>query len=84
MSSQEYTYDNSSQLTAITYKLGGTTLGDLSYSYDAAGQRTTLGGSYATTGIPTAVASSTYNANNQLTAWAGASLTYDNNGKSDE
>jgi len=77
---QEYGYDNASQLTAITYKLGANTLGDLSYTSDGAGRRITLGGSYGRTGIPTAVASATYNANNQLTAWGGATLTYDNNG----
>src|SRR6266436_2199376 len=43
-------------------------------------QRTGVGGSYARTGTPLAAPSATYNVNNQLTQWKGASLTYDANG----
>jgi RHS repeat-associated protein len=75
-----YSYDNGSQLTAITYTNGGTTLGNLTYSYDLAGRRTSLGGSYAATGLPSAISTTAYNANNQLTTWGTASLTYDANG----
>src|SRR6266446_3118139 len=39
-----------------------------------------VGGSYARTGTPQAAPSATYNVNNQLTQWKGASLTYDANG----
>jgi RHS repeat-associated protein len=39
-----------------------------------------VGGSYARTGTPQAASSATYNVNNQLTQWKGASLTYDANG----
>jgi uncharacterized protein RhaS with RHS repeats len=39
-----------------------------------------FGGSYARTGTPLAAPSATYNVNNQLTQWKGASLTYDANG----
>lgn len=77
---QEYSYDNASQLAAIAYKLGTNTLGDLTYGYDGVGQRVSLSGSYARTGIPTAVASATHNANNEVTNWGGTALTYDNNG----
>src|SRR6266478_4871988 len=42
--------------------------------------RTGVGGSYARTGTPLAAPSATYNVNNQLTQWKGASLTYDANG----
>jgi YD repeat-containing protein len=38
-----YGYDNASQLTSLSYALGQTTLGDLTYTYDAAGQRTSVG-----------------------------------------
>jgi RHS repeat-associated protein len=76
----EYGYDNANELTGLTYKNGGTTLGALTYSYDNAGRRTQVAGSYARTNLPTAMASATYNANNQLTNWGGATLTYDNNG----
>ena len=76
----EYGYDVSSQLTSLTYKLGATTLGDLTYSYDLAGNRTSVGGSWARTGLPTALASATYDAANQVATWGGASFTYDANG----
>lgn len=33
-----YSYDNASELTGITYTNGGTNLGNLTYSYDLAGQ----------------------------------------------
>jgi RHS repeat-associated protein len=76
----EYGYDNANQLTGLTYKNGGTTLGALTYSYDNAGRRTQVAGSYARTNLPAALASATYNANNQLINWGGTTLTYDNNG----
>src|SRR5579859_4870525 len=50
------------------------------YAYDLAGRRTGVGGSYARTGTPQAASPATYNLNNQLTQWKGASLTYDANG----
>jgi RHS repeat-associated protein len=46
----------------------------------AAGRRTSVSGSLAATDLPAAVASAVYNANNQLTSWAGTALTYDLNG----
>ena len=75
-----YGYNVDSQLTSISYAKGSTTLGDLGYSYDAAGHRTGETGAYARTNFPTAVTSATYNADNQLTAWGSASLSYDANG----
>ena len=76
----EYTYDSASQLTGITYKYGANTLGNLTYAYDDAGRRTTIGGSYARTGLPPAVSSASHNAANQQTAFGSQSLTYDLNG----
>ena len=76
----EYTYDAASQLTNLVYKYGTNTLGNLSYSYDAGGKRTTIGGSYARSGLPEPVTNSSYNAANQQMAFAGQSLTYDLNG----
>jgi RHS repeat-associated protein len=75
-----YGYDNGSELTGITDTNGGTTLGTLTYAYDLAGRHTSLGGSYAATGLPMPVSSASYNANNQLTQWGTASLYYDSNG----
>ena len=78
--SSEYAYDTASRLTGLTYKHGGNTLGTLTYTYDLASQRTQVGGSWARTGLPATVASATYNAANQQTAFGGATLTYDLNG----
>ncbi len=75
-----YGYDALSQLTGVTYMLGTNTLGNLTFAYDLAGRRTGVGGSYARTGTPQAASAATYNANNQLTQWKGATLTYDANG----
>ncbi len=75
-----YSFEAGSQLTGITYMLGANTLGNLTYTYDLAGRRTGVGGSYARTGTPQVASSATYNVNNQLTQWKGATLTYDANG----
>jgi RHS repeat-associated protein len=76
----EYTYDDDSQLTGLTYKLGGTTLGDLTYAYDANGQRTAVGGSWARSNLPPALTSATYDDANQIASWSGAGFSYDANG----
>ena len=76
----DYGYDAASQITSLTYKLGAATLGDLTYTYDLNGNRTSVGGSWARTGLPTALASATYDAANQIATWAGTSFTYDANG----
>jgi RHS repeat-associated protein len=75
-----YSYDNANQLVSIVYAKGQTTIGDLQYTYDNAGRRTMVSGSLAGSDLPTTVASAIYNANNQLTNWAGATLTYDLDG----
>ncbi|MCW5625047.1 MAG: hypothetical protein KIT73_10055 [Burkholderiales bacterium] len=71
----EYGYDDANQLTSLTYKRAGSTLGTLTYGYDTAGRRTAIGGTYARTNLPLALASATYNANNQLTNWGGTGVT---------
>lgn len=76
----EYGYDAASQLTSLTYKNGSTVIGDLTYEYDTAGRRTKIGGSFARTGLPAALTSTTYNDANQLTQRSSATLTYDLNG----
>jgi len=76
----DYAYDNANQLTGLTYKRNGVTLGNLTYGYDAAGRRTSMGGSYARVNLPPALASATYDAANKLTNWAGTAQTYDLNG----
>jgi RHS repeat-associated protein len=76
----EYGYDDDSRLTSLTYKQGGSAIGDLTYAYNSAGQRTSVGGSYARTALPPALASATYDNANQIAAWGGTSFSYDANG----
>jgi len=53
----------------------------LTYQYDAAGSQTSLTRSNGTASLlPAAVASASYDAANEQTAFAGATLTYDANG----
>jgi RHS repeat-associated protein len=75
-----YSYDTASELTGLNYTLGGNTLGNLAYSYDLAGRRTSVCGSFARTGIPLPVSTAAYNAANELTQWGTATLTYDADG----
>jgi RHS repeat-associated protein len=77
---EQYAYDNGSRLTGITYKLGANTLGDLNYDYNADGRRDATWGSYARTGLPTAVSSFTYDVANELTKIANKNTTNDANG----
>lgn len=76
-----YTYDAASQITAINYTQGAAALGDLTYTYDLSGRGITgVGGSFARIALPTALAISSYNADNQVTQFAASQITYDANG----
>ena len=75
-----YNYDSASQLTGIAYASGTSTLGTLTYGYDLAGRRTSVGGSLAAVNLPNAVSTTAYNLNNQLATWGTANLFYDANG----
>ncbi|MBI4589765.1 MAG: RHS repeat protein, partial [Candidatus Rokubacteria bacterium] len=78
--STEYQYDAASGLTALIYRNALGPLGDLTYQYDAAGNRTRIGGSFARTLLPNPVASATYDAANRQLAFGDKSMTYDANG----
>ncbi len=76
-----YAWDAASQLTGMTYKrTDGSVLGDLTYGYDLAGRRTKAGGSLTKVNLPQSVSDAQYNGANQLTRWAGRTLSYDLNG----
>ncbi len=75
-----HAYDVASQLTGLTYTHGAATLGTLTYSYDLAGRRTGVGGTWARTGLPATMSTATYDAANQILAWNGTPSTYDANG----
>jgi RHS repeat-associated protein len=75
-----YGYDGANQLTSLAYTAGTSNVGDLTYTYDLAGNRIAVGGSLARTGLPPALSSAQYDAANRLTLWNGQSLSYDLNG----
>jgi RHS repeat-associated protein len=75
-----YDYDAVGRATGIAYTQGQTTLGNLAYEYDAAGNRIQTAGSFARTGLPQVLTSAVYNAGNQQTSYGGLALTYDLNG----
>src|SRR5260370_10834743 len=75
-----YSYDAASELTGINYTLGGSVLGNLTYAYDLARRRTSIGGSFAKTGMPNVLTSANYNAGNQFTQFGSSSPSYDANG----
>ena len=81
-STVNYAYDAAGQTTAIAYKKAdATVIGDLSYTYDLNGRRTSVGGSMARVNLPAAdVADATYDAANRLKTWGGKSYSYDANG----
>jgi RHS repeat-associated protein len=55
-------------------------VGNLTYTYDPAGNRATVGGSWARTGLPQAVLGATYDAGNRLATWGAQRFSYDANG----
>jgi RHS repeat-associated protein len=75
-----YGYDNDSRINSMSYQLGTTSVGSLTYQYDSAGRRTQMGGSLAATGFPQAVSSAVYDVANELTNWNGTTITPDANG----
>lgn len=68
------------RLTALIYRNAAGPLGDLTYAYDPAGNRTGIGGTFARTLLPDPVASATYDAANRQLTFGGQTLTYDANG----
>jgi RHS repeat-associated protein len=81
-----YGYDNASRVTSITYGTGGScsnppsNLGNLTYTYDADGRRTAVGGALAAVNLPASVSGNTFNADSGMTAFNGQTLGYDANG----
>ena len=64
----EYIYDAASRLTELIYRNTTGVLGNLTYQYDATGNRTQVGGSFARTLLPDPVASASYDAANRQRA----------------
>jgi RHS repeat-associated protein len=68
------------ETTSITYKGSEGTLGAIDYAYDPSGQVEAIWGSYARLGLPEALASTEYNADNELVKREGKELKYDKDG----
>lgn len=79
--STSYVYDVASRLTNINHQGPSGIIEALTYQYDPAGNRTSLTRNNAAASLlPAAVASATYDAANEQTAFAGQVLEYDANG----
>jgi RHS repeat-associated protein len=75
-----YSVDGDSRITGLTYSVGSSQLGNLTYAYDADGRVMSKGGTLAATSLPTSVSGNTYDADNGLTGFGSATLSYDANG----
>jgi RHS repeat-associated protein len=75
-----YTYDTAGQLTSIDYRHGTSTIGNVTYTYDAQGHMTAQGGSLVHATLPAPQSGSTYNADNELASFGGKSFSYDADG----
>ncbi len=78
--STEYQYEVGSRLSALIYRNALGTLGDLQYTYDAAGNRISVSGAFARPLLPDAVTTSTYDAGNRQLAFGLSTMTFDDNG----
>ncbi len=77
---EQYGYDEANELASIVYKKGATKLGELDYAYNSEGLREAIWGSYARLGLPEAISSAVYNADNEQTERNGKKPGYDNEG----
>ena len=66
--------------TALIYRNLAGVLGNLTYAYDAAGNRTGIGGSFARALLPGAIASATYDAANRQITLGDKQMAFDANG----
>ncbi len=78
--STQYQYDDASRLTALIYASAAGNLGNLTYQYDPAGNRSRIGGSFARTLLRTAIPSASYDPANRQLAFGSSQMTFDPNG----
>ena len=58
-------------------------IGDLTYEFDKVGARSKIGGSWATTGMPEPITTTSYDVNNRQLTFGDKMLTYDDKATSD-
>ncbi len=75
-----YGFDAADRVTSLAYTRAGTVIGDLAYSYDAAGNRASVAGTLSRTVFPGATAGATYDAANRIATSGGLAFTHDANG----
>ncbi len=75
-----YAYDALSRPIELVYESGAGRLGNLTYRYDAGGNRTAIGGSRGRTLLPGPAAAATYDAAHQQLTFGGWTMSYDANG----
>jgi RHS repeat-associated protein len=74
--SMKYGYDSTSRISSIQYKQGTTVLGGLTYTPDAVGNVTQVGGDWTRVILPaTTNADATYDLANRLISWNGTIFT---------
>ncbi|MFI5533239.1 RHS repeat-associated core domain-containing protein [Kitasatospora sp. NPDC051853] len=73
-------YDPAGRVASVTYRKADTDLGNLTYTYDAAGRPVRIGGSYARTALPATTPVSTFDAANRLTAVGATAVGHDADG----
>jgi RHS repeat-associated protein len=78
--STEYQYDTASRLAALIYRNALGVLGDLTYQYDRASNRTGVGGSFARTLLPGPVSSANYDTANRQLQFGNKQMSFDANG----
>jgi RHS repeat-associated protein len=75
-----YAYDAADRVAGLIYSLGNTPIGNLTYEYDAAGNRTATDGTLSRTGLPIAVTGASYDAANRIIEQDGIPFAHDQNG----
>jgi RHS repeat-associated protein len=78
--STAYGYDEASRVTELIYRNTSGVLGNLTYQYDAAGNRVAVGGTFARTLMPHPVPNAIYDAANRQLQFGDKIMTYDANG----
>jgi RHS repeat-associated protein len=78
--SQTYAYDDAGQTKSITYRSGTTTLGELVYDYDQAGQPVRTSGGYSRAMLPEQFGPATYDAANRVRTVGATQVSHDADG----